>query len=222
LEVELKFGRSFEIESFHRLLITSNHTQVVQASSEARRFVVCNVSDARRGDSNYFDRLYAVADGRDVATAQALMHHLLNRDLSKFQPWAAQQRFLDDKALIEQKRLSLSPPLAWLLELLEKMEASSTPQTHTRSDHWSGGFPIGDWPATFPRAVAIQQFREWTAIAKPHGAATFTGSSQRFWTEITRVIPRHLTQVKDANGNRSVSISLHDLRMSFDAYMQGK
>jgi hypothetical protein len=39
LEIEQKFGRSFEIESFHRLLITSNHSQVVQASSEARRFV---------------------------------------------------------------------------------------------------------------------------------------------------------------------------------------
>ena len=35
LEIELKFGRSFEIKSFHRLLIMSNHTQVVQASSEA-------------------------------------------------------------------------------------------------------------------------------------------------------------------------------------------
>ena len=54
LEIELKFGRSFEIDSFHRLLITSNHTQVVQASSEARRFVVCDVSDARRGELGLF------------------------------------------------------------------------------------------------------------------------------------------------------------------------
>ena len=96
LEIELKFGRSFEIDSFHRLLITSNHTQVIQASSEARRFVVCDVSDARRGDADYFDRLYAIADGRDDATARAFMQHLLNRDLSKFQPWAAQQQFLGD------------------------------------------------------------------------------------------------------------------------------
>jgi hypothetical protein len=219
LEIELKFGRSFEIESFHRLLITSNHTQVIQASSEARRFVVCDVADARRGDSAYFDRLYAIADGRDDATAQAFMHHLLNRDLSKFQPWAAQQQFIDDKALIEQKRLSLSPPLAWLSEVLEKMGSSSTAQT--KGVGWCQGFPVGDWPVKFPRAVALQQFREWTAIAKPHGAATYTGSSQRFWAEITRVVPRNLTQVKDADGNRCVSISLHELRGRLDAYMQG-
>ena len=49
LEIELKFGRSFEIASFHRLLITSNHSQVIQASSEARRFVVCDVSARSQG-----------------------------------------------------------------------------------------------------------------------------------------------------------------------------
>ena len=131
----------------------------------------------------------------------------MNRDLSKFQPWAAQQRFIDDKALIEQKLLSLSPPLAWLLEAVEKVEASSTPQigqTTTSGSGWFEGFPINEWPATFSRAVAYYQFREWAKIAKPHGAATFTGSSQRFWAEITRVVPRHLTQVKDANGSRWV------------------
>jgi hypothetical protein len=122
LEIEIKFGRSFEIESFHRLLITSNHTQVIQASSEARRFVVCDVSDARRGDAAYFDRLYAVADGRDDTTARAFMHHLLSRDLSKFQPWAAQQHFLGDKALVDQKLLSLTPPLTWLLEVFEMVD----------------------------------------------------------------------------------------------------
>jgi hypothetical protein len=219
LEIELKFGRSFEIESFHRLLITSNHAQVVHASSEARRFVVYDVADARRGDSAYFDRLYAIADGRDDATAQAFMHHLLNRDLSEFQPWAAQRLFIDDNALIEQKRLSLSPPLAWLSEVLEKLESSTTPQT--KAVGWHQGLPFGDWPAKFPRAVALEQFREWAVIAKPHGAATYTGSSQRFWAEITRVVPRNLTQVKDADGNRFVSISLHELRGRLDAYMQG-
>ena len=71
---------------------------------------------ARRGNADYFDRLYAVADGRDDATARAFMQHLINRDLSTFRPWEAQQQFLGDKALIQQKALSLSPPLAWLWE----------------------------------------------------------------------------------------------------------
>jgi hypothetical protein len=220
LEIELKFGRSFEIESFHRLLITSNHTQVIQASSEARRFVVCDVSDLRAGDAAYFDRLYAVADGRDDVTAQAFMKHLLDRDLSTFKPWAAQQEFLGDLALVDQKLLSLAPPLAWLGEVLEKAE--SIPHGGPPKICWLDGLPsCGDWSNTLHRATALQQFREWAAISKPHGASTYTGSTQRFWSEITKIIPFNLTQIKDANGNRCITISLAELRARFEGYLQG-
>ena len=216
----MKFGRSFEINSFHRLLITSNHTQVIQASSEARRFVVCDVSALRAGDAAYFDRLYAVADNRDDATAQAFMKHLLDRDLSNFKPWAAQQEFLGDWALVDQKLLSLAPPLAWLMEVLE--EAESIPEGGPPKICWLGGLPsCGDWPNTLHRATALQQFREWAAISKPHGANTYTGSTQRFWSEITKIIPFNLTQIKDASGNRCISISLAELRARFEAYLQG-
>ena len=219
LEVELKFGRNFEIESFHRLLVTSNHTQVIQASSEARRFVVCDVSDARRGDTAYFERLYAIADGRDDATARAFMRHLLDRDLSNFQPWAAQQQFIDDKALIEQKRLSFSPPLAWLWEVLEKAEGMAPGSVQTS---WLNGLPIcGAWPNPFHRALALQQFRDWAAIARPHGASTYTGGNQQFWSEITKVVPFRLTQIKDPDGNRCVAISVAELRACFEVYLQG-
>lgn len=221
LEIEVKFGRSFEIESFHRLLITSNHTQVIQASSEARRFVVCDVSDARRGDADYFDRLYAVADGRDDATAQAFMHDLLSRDLSKFQPWAAQQQFLSDKALVDQKLLSLTPPLAWLQEVFERV--GNRPLGQPTTGHWHQGLPAcADWPSTLRRSLALQYFREWGAIAKPHGASTYTGSEQRFWSEINKVIPHRRTVVKDADGNRCVAVSLDELRAHVQAYRRGE
>ena len=220
LEVELKFGRSFEINSFHRLLITSNHAQVIQAPSEGRRFVVCDVSGARRGDVVYFDRLYAVADGRDDATARAFMHHLFGRNLSTFQPWAAQQTFLGDKALIDQKFLSFTAPLAWLWEVLEKAE--SFPPGGPTQMSWIGGLPnCGDWPNPLHRALALQRFREWAAVARPHGASTYTGGNQQFWSEITKVIPLRLTQIKDPDGNRCIAITALELRACFEAYLQG-
>ena len=49
IPIEFKFGDALEIESHHRLLLTSNHEQVFQAAGEERRFVVYDVSDARRG-----------------------------------------------------------------------------------------------------------------------------------------------------------------------------
>jgi hypothetical protein len=148
------------------------------------------------------------------------MHHLLSRDLSKFRPWAAQQDFLDDAALVNQKLLSLTPPLAWLREVLESI--NNRPASQSTTGHWDKGLPIGaDWPSPFPRAVALQRFRDWAAIAKPHGANTYTGSEQRFWKEIAQVIPQHLTKVKDSAGNRSVIISHAKLCAGFQAYMRG-
>jgi hypothetical protein len=74
----------------------------------------------------------------------------------------------------------------------------------------------------FPRSQAIGAFRDWVKVAKPHGANAYTGSEQRFWSEIARVIPRRLTTAKDASGNRSVTISLADVRACFRRYMQGE
>jgi hypothetical protein len=219
-DIELKFGRTFQIDSFHRLIITSNHSQVIQASSESRRFVVCEASNARRGDAEYFDRLYAVADGRDDSTARAFMQHLLDRDLSNFRPWKAQQQFLGDEALVRQKVLSLSPPLAWLYEVIQELDGHCPPN---QSGTWSDGkLTGGKWPTKLRRSVALEQFRKWVAIAKPHAASAFTGSEQRFWSEITKVIPRHFTLIKDSDGNRCVTISLDDLRVRIRRYTKGE
>jgi hypothetical protein len=87
---------------------------------------------------------------------------------------------------------------------------------------WLNGLPIcGDWPNPFHRALALQRFREWAAIAKPHGASTYTGGNQQFWSEITKVVPLRLTQIKDANSNRCVAISVAELRACFEVYLQG-
>ena len=122
LPVEFKFGDQLEVKSFHRLILTSNHAQVIQASSEERRFVTYEVSDTKRGDTDYFDRLYAIADGRDDDTAAAFMHYLLTRDITGFKPWKAQQGFAADTALQNQKLLSLTPPLMWLREIVETVD----------------------------------------------------------------------------------------------------
>ena len=89
--------------------------------------------------------------------------------------------------------------------------------------NWYQGLPAGsDWPTTLRRSLALQYFREWVAVAKPHGANTYTGSEQRFWSEITKIIPRPLTVVKDVNGNRCVTVSFDELRSYLQAYRRGE
>jgi hypothetical protein len=227
IQIEFKFGDCLEFESYHRLLLTSNHNHVIQAEGEERRFVTFDVSDRKRGDTDYFERLYAIAEGRDDSTAAAFMQYLLTRDLSNFKPWKAQQAFSDDAGLIRQKILSLSPPLAWLREVMDECVDQLQPN---ETVHWSDGVPIaygsGDksckWPARFARRDAVDAFRAWAAKSRPHDAAYFTGSKEKFWAEIHRVIPPANTSTKDPIGSRQVTIDLPDLQANFDRYFKGQ
>ena len=54
IQVEIKHGDALEIESYHRLLLTSNHHHVFQAASEERRFVTYDVANSKHGDIGYF------------------------------------------------------------------------------------------------------------------------------------------------------------------------
>ena len=231
IPIEFKFGDALEIESHHRLLLTSNHEQVFQAAGEERRFVIYDVSDARRGDTDYFDKLYAVADGRDDATAAAFMKFLLDRDLTTFKPWKAQQCFAADAALTRQKQLSLSAPLAWLRG---GYRHGRRPGAARRLRlEWRPALPSGaqlyrptptesKWPPQFPRREAVDAFREWANKAKPFGASEYTGSPERFWAEICKVIPRAQTNRQIAGGVRTVTIDLADLQNNFEKYLRGE
>ena len=122
---------------------------------------------------------------------------------------------------MDQKLLSLKPPLTWLLEVFEMVD--NRPPGQTTAGHWYQGLPSGaDWSSTLRRSLVLQYFREWATTTKPHGASTYTGSGQRFWSEIHKVIPRHRTSVKDADGNRCVAVSLDELRAYVEAYRQGR
>jgi hypothetical protein len=227
LPIEFKFGDALEIESHHRLLLTSNHEQVFQAAGEERRFVIYDVSDARRGDSDYFDKLYAVADGRDDATAAAFMQFLLDRELTAFRPWKEQQCLAGDAALTRQKQLSLSAPLAWLREVADNVVGQGPAGEYS----WWDGLPCQDayvlkkqyeWPPQFPRHQALNAFRRWANKAKPFGASEYTGSPERFWAEICKVIPRAQTIRQVSGGVRTVTIDLADLLNNFEKYIKGE
>jgi ABC-type cobalamin/Fe3+-siderophores transport system ATPase subunit len=86
IEVEQKFGQRMSIKSLHRMIMTSNHANVIEMSDDERRFFVCDVSDKRRGDETYFAPLWRVAKGEDNATLAAFMHELKTRDIANWRP----------------------------------------------------------------------------------------------------------------------------------------
>ncbi len=115
IEVEQKYGQRISMKSMHRVIMTSNHDQVVAASADERRFFVCDVSDKRRGDDSYFAPLVRMIKGDDNATLAAFMYELQTRDITNWKPEQAARKAASSD-LARQKLLSLEPPLQWLLE----------------------------------------------------------------------------------------------------------
>jgi hypothetical protein len=86
IEVEQKFGRCISMKSMHRMIMTSNHANVIAMTEDERRFFVCDVSDRKRGDDAYFAPLWRAAKGEDDATLAAFTHGLMKRDIANWNP----------------------------------------------------------------------------------------------------------------------------------------
>ncbi len=118
LRIEPKGIDSFELDSFIRLLLTSNEDWVVPASDGERRYFVLDVSNRwgvieadKKARAAYFSALYGE---RDKGGAAALLDMLQRRDISKFNPRQAPET----EGLLNQKIASLRGEQRWWLDVL--------------------------------------------------------------------------------------------------------
>ncbi|HEX6015403.1 MAG TPA: primase-helicase family protein, partial [Geminicoccaceae bacterium] len=79
LMIEPKGMDSFQMPNRLKILMASNNDWVVPASAGERRYLLLDVSDAKKGDQAYFTRLSAAIEGDELA---ALLHDLLRHDLA--------------------------------------------------------------------------------------------------------------------------------------------
>jgi hypothetical protein len=92
--------------------MASNSDFVVPAGKDERRFFVLQVPDSRKGDRDYFNRLWGAID--DLKQLGAFLRWLLNHDLSSFEIRDLPQTV----TLVEQKIAALGEPERWLLNRL--------------------------------------------------------------------------------------------------------
>jgi hypothetical protein len=111
LVVEFKGLEAIRMRNYVRLFATSNEDWIVPAGPTARRFAVFDVGEAHLGDKSYFR---AIANELDNGGRAALLHHLLNFDLSKVDLRSVPKT----KALLEQKLHSLDAEQAWWFGVL--------------------------------------------------------------------------------------------------------
>jgi hypothetical protein len=111
--IEQKHQPRRMIDSYHRFIAASNHQHFANVDHDARRFVFFRVSESRKGDDIYWDTMHAAI--ADTAVIAALMHDLLELNLSKFNV----RKKPKTNELMEQKIRSLSGFHRYWFEVLE-------------------------------------------------------------------------------------------------------
>jgi hypothetical protein len=122
--VEYKGLDAIPMRNLVRLMVTSNESWIVPAGPEARRWAVFDVADHARNNRQYFGQLWAEMRAGGF---EALLGHLQRFDLSTVDLAEVPQT----GALHEQKLASMSPDMAWWVEVLNR----ETPTRH-----------MADWP----------------------------------------------------------------------------
>jgi phage/plasmid primase-like uncharacterized protein len=81
IPIEPKFVNLFQATNRLKILMASNADWVVPATADERRYFVLDVDDCRRGDREYFAKLYEAINGAELP---AFLDNLLKLDLADF------------------------------------------------------------------------------------------------------------------------------------------
>ncbi len=144
--IEPKGVNAFHVDSVLRLFMSSNEDWVVPATNDERRYFVLDVDDSRRGDRKYFR---AIRHEMTHGGRAALLHHLLNYDLSNFDV----RDVPNTEGLAQQKVQGLKNIERWWFDMLESGEM---PGLDVMSRNFSR---VGDWTAETV-AVDRDDFRD--------------------------------------------------------------
>ena len=99
--------------SYLKLFMATNNEWAVPATRDERRYCVCDISNTKRGNRDYFNRLHEHC--RDETVQAAFLHQMLNMDIKGFHTGDIP----DTEGLKEQRMHSLKPSGKWLLDSLD-------------------------------------------------------------------------------------------------------
>ena len=84
MDVQQKNKDSFNVQNFSRFAFTTNNAVPVVTSDDERRFCFVQTSDEMRGNRAFWEETYEGFNHPEFPAA--LLHHLLNYDISKWKP----------------------------------------------------------------------------------------------------------------------------------------
>ena len=203
IRVEEKMQPARSIKSCHRLIAVTNDRHFANTERDDRRFCFFEISDERKQDHEYFNRLHA--SFKDDNTLPAFVYQLKNLDLSNFN---VRNRPITSE-LTEQKIASLEPLDAFILDILEAGSFNKL----TPIDMTNGAF------------IRTEQFREELLDFHPNARKHKPISDKYITSHILEVIPsakRDQQRVGVDNRRGLIWPPLDVCRQEFEKYLGGK
>lgn len=195
IHINEKHQPSRQIKSFHRFVIATNAEHVKHTDRDDRRDFVLRVSEAHKGDQEYWQELSQEIENGGV---EALVHDLLAMDLTGFNVRVKPVT----QELIQQKLLSLEPIGRYWYEFLLE-----------------GGSAEGEWP-DFIATSAISE-----GIVELAGKRLFRNpSASEVVKAVLRMCPSATKEQKQDRLHRARGLALPPLevaRTEFSAFIGG-
>lgn len=206
-----------------KVIMAGNPDWVVAAEGDDRRFFAPDMSEKRKQDHNYFAELNAEIDNGGAA---AFLHHLLNLDLSDFNP----RQKPDTKELARQKEQSLAGVEAFAYELLGRGSltcqlkpmpghplygTSPSPDPEDRDDLWRSG------PVAMGKDALYARYREWANERGNRYRSRDVVPSNRFFQKLNALLPDAVRPHRiSENGRRRQTVEIGKLEEARAAFFE--
>lgn len=159
LGYEAKGKDSFSGTNHAHVISLTNHSWAIPAGEDARRWMVLDVSDKRKGDYAYFGALQAEIENGGT---EAFLHHLVGIDVAGWNP-----RLLPDSHALRAQQVETlmrtDPVAAWWLHVL----AEGAFTVEGGAIDWTDEIPAGDMQESYTRCTArARSAPSWDGAAK--------------------------------------------------------
>lgn len=206
--IEPKGIDPFSVRNYMHLIVASNHEWVVPAASEARRWLVLDVSEQRMQDHDYFKALDTQM--RNGGSA-ALLYELLQHDGSGVDLWTVPKT----EALQDQKVHSMTPVEKFWFNCLKASTQIG------RQWHAQGGYDCGEdtWESVVPAA----QLYEAYITRSQQAGVTRRAMEMELADALKRMVPeaKHRRMLFQGSQKRVwIFPPLGECRKAFDQYMK--
>jgi hypothetical protein len=160
--IEQKRQDAFQVPNYIHLMIATNNEWAVPAGEDERRFFVLEVGTARAKDTAYFG---AIANEMEHGGREALLHFLMNRDLTNVDI----RKYPETSGNAKQK-LHTNPLLAFLVEKLGEGK------WYHDAENWT----------LVPKPKLLGEYRRWLHASN---YPKFTGGQDRFTEVLGKLMP---------------------------------